>query len=227
VHWIPDSRDAPRLLQFDARRGLLADILAQVDLDTPIEKAISDIQKACNDFAATKDLSALLAEAGKQLGKLIPAASAPSPYSIDSAASTDLAVLRQLQLALQHSGPSLPLANQSNGLAELTLFAFLLLSVMNRPGSILLIDEPELSLHAHCQRAVLRALKTLPNQFLLSTHSASMLDRADPRQIVRLYRDGADIKEARPSTVTDADADNLARYMTADNAESFFARKGL
>lgn len=226
IYWISDSRDASRLLQFGARRGVLADLLAKVDLNVPLAKAIVDIQNACNDFAAAKDLATALEDAGKQLRRLVPAV-ATMPYSIESAASTDLAVLRQLQLALQHGGPALPLGDQSSGLAQLTLFAFLLLSVAQSPGSILLIDEPEHSLHAHSQRALLRVLQALPNQWLLSTHSASLLDRADPRQVVRLFRDGKDIKDARPTMLTDEEASSLRRYMTSQNAEAFFGRKAL
>lgn len=226
IDWIPDNREAARLLQFGARRGLLANVMAGADLADPIAKAIEGIKKACDDFAAAKALETLMDEAGKELRKLVPAVAA-NPYGVESAASTELAVLRQLQLSLEHSGPSLPLANQSSGLAQLSLFAFSLLSIAQRPGSVLLIDEPELALHAHCQRALLSVLRALPNQFLISTHSASLLDRADPRQIVRLYRDGGSIKDARPSTLSDAEASALTRYMTSQNAEAFFARRAI
>jgi predicted ATPase len=226
VHWIPDTREASRLLQFGVRRSLLSDVLSKVDLDAPIAQAISDIQKASTQFAAAKDLASLLKEAGKQLAQLVPSVGA-DPYSIESTASTDLSVLRQLQLALEHAGPRLPIGSQSSGLAQLTLFSFSLLSIMQKPGAILLVDEPELSLHAHCQRALLRLLRALPNQFLLGTHSASLLDRADPRQVARLHRDGKIIREARPSTLKDAEVRDLTRYMTADNAEAFFARKAV
>lgn len=226
AYWIPDTRDASRLLQFGARRGFLADILAGINLDAPISKAIDDIQKAGTSFAAATDLATMLVDAGKQLAKLVPAVNA-KPYSIESTASTDLSVLRQLQLALEHAGPSLPMSNQSSGMAQLTLFSFAMLSITQKPGAILLVDEPELSLHAHCQRALLRVLRDLPNQFLISTHSAALLDRADPRLVARFHHDGGAIKEARPSSLSDPEVNVLTRFMTADNAEAIFARKAV
>lgn len=226
VHWVPDNRDASRLLQFGSRRGLLANALAHIDLDAPITAAIGEMQKTANGFAAAPNLVALLGEAGKCLSGLAPSIPT-SPYSVESAAATDLALLRQLQLALQHIGPSLPISAQSNGLAQLTVFAFSLLLAGKDPDAVLLIDEPELSLHAHVQRALLQALQALPNQFLIATHSSSILDRADPRQVIRLYRAGADVKDARPSSLAADDAARLRRYMSPQNAEACFARKAI
>jgi predicted ATPase len=226
VHWISDNRDAGRMLQFGTRRGVLAEVLGEIEIADPIATAISEIQDACSEFAAAKDLSKVLMDAGAQMSRLVPGVS-KSAFAIESAATTELAVLRQLQLALQHAGPSLPITHQSSGLAELALFSFSLLSIIRRPGSILLIDEPERSLHAHVQRALVRVLQELPNQFVVSTHSASLLDRADPRKIVRLCRDAAAIRDARPSALTNDEANNLKRYMTSQNAEALFARKAI
>lgn len=226
IHWIPDNRDVSRLLQFGARRGLLATALQHIDIAAPTATAIGDMHKAAASFAAAPNLVGLLAEVGKRLSGLSPAVGA-SPYSVESTAATDLALLRQLQLSLKHDGPSLPILAQSSGLAQLTVFAFSLLLAGKDPGAVLLIDEPEISLHAHCQRALLEALQALPNQFLMATHSASLLDRADPRHVIRLHRVGGQVKDARPGTLTPEEATRLRRYMSPQNAEAFFARKAI
>jgi len=146
VYWIADTRDPSRLLQFGARRGLLADVLSQVDLAAPISTAIAGIKAVSDGLASVGDLQNIMLKASAQLGKLVPAVG-PQPYGIDSAASTELAVMRQLQIMLRYGGQNLPIVNQSSGLAQLTLFAFSLLSITHRTGSILLIDEPRLSSH--------------------------------------------------------------------------------
>jgi len=221
LYSISDSRDASRMLQFSARRGLIPDALANIDLEKPIATAIEDIKKACEILGAAPGLQALLQSAGSQLRTLIPAGT--SPYGIGRTASTELDVLRNLQLLLEYAGTSLPVGTQSSGLMHLTLFAFSLLAIIQRPGSILLIDEPELSLHPQPQKALLRTLQQLPNQFLLASHSATLLDRADARHLVRLYRESGEVKAARPSKLTAPEAARLARFTTSENAEAFFA----
>jgi hypothetical protein len=116
------------------------------------------------------------------------------------------------------------MANQSSGLIQLTLFAFSVLAIAQRPGSILLVDEPELSLHPQPQKALLRTIQGLNSQFVLVSHAATLLDRADARQLIRLYRDAGKVKAARPTTLTVPEAVRLARFTTSENAEAFFAR---
>lgn len=222
LYWISDSRDATRLLQFGVRRGLITDALAKLDLEKPISAAIDDIKKVYEKLGVVPDLQALMEGAGSQLRTLMPAGM--NPYGIGGTASTELDVLRQLQLVLEYAGTTLPIANQSSGLIHLTLFAFSLIAIAQRPGSILLVDEPELSLHPQPQKALLRTIQQLPNQFLLASHSATLLDRADARHLVRLYRESGKVKTARPAKLTASEAARLARFTTAENAEAFFAR---
>jgi AAA domain, putative AbiEii toxin, Type IV TA system len=222
LYSISDNRDATRLLQFGLRRGLITAALTKLDLKEPISAAINGIKEACEKLATAPELQALLQSAGSQLRTFIPAGM--KPYGIGGTASTELGVLRHLQLVLEYAGNALPIGAQSSGLIHLTLFAFSLLTIAQRPGSILLVDEPELSLHPQPQKALLRAVQLLPNQFLLASHSATLLDRADARHLVRLYRDSGKVKSARPSKLTAPEAARLARFATAENAEAYFAR---
>lgn len=222
LYWISDNRDPSRSLQFNSRKGLISDAIANLDLNQPISQAIDDISTACQKLASVPDLQAVIQCVGLQLRKLVTANA--KPYGIGSAASTELDILRQLQLTLDYGGGSLPISNQSAGLTQLTLFAFSLFAITQRSGSLLFIDEPELSLHPHAQKALLRVIQQLPNQFILASHSATLLDRADARHLVRLYRDGPNVKVARPTKLTAPEAARLARFTTAENAESFFAR---
>jgi energy-coupling factor transporter ATP-binding protein EcfA2 len=226
LYWIPDAREPQRLLQLGARRGLINDIFSQVDLSAPIAAAIDSIKVACGTLASVSDLQAIMTSAGEHLKKLVPAVGS-NAYGIDSAASTQLEVLRQLQLMLTYGGPALPLSNQSSGLAQLTLFAFSLLPIAKKSGAILLIDEPELSLHPQSQRALLRVFQSLPNQIIVATHSASLLDRANPQRLVRLYKEGSSVKSARPTKLSNEEAARLARYTTPQNAEAFFSRAAI
>jgi hypothetical protein len=222
LYSISDNRDATRLLQFGSRSGLMKDALAKLDLQAQISAAIDEIADACEKLGAVPELDGLLQSAGDRLRTFIPAG--VKPYGVGGTASTELDVLRHLQLVLEYAGTALPIGSQSSGLLHLTLFAFSLLAIAQRPGSILLVDEPELSLHPQPQKALLRSLQSLPNQFLLASHSATLLDRADARHLVRLSRGGGKVKASRPSKLTASEAARLARFTTAENTEAFFAR---
>jgi len=222
LYWISDSRDASRLLQFGSRKGMISDALAKLDLEASISAAIDAMKDACEKLGTVPELDALMQNAGSQLRAFIQAGM--KPYGVGGTASTELDVLRQLQLVMEYAGNTLPIGEQSSGLIHLTLFAFSLVAIGQRPGSILLVDEPELSLHPQPQKALLRTIQLLPNQFLLASHSATLLDRADARRLVRLYRESGKVKAARPAKLTAPEAARLARFTTSENAEAFFAR---
>jgi len=110
-------------------------------------------------------------------------------------------------------------------LAQLSLFVFVLSALANDPKALLLVDEPELSLHPQSQRALVTALRALPNQSLVATHSSNILDRADARTIVRLYRAKTNVAAARASALTSPEAERLARFVSTQTSEACFGRK--
>jgi hypothetical protein len=59
---------------------------------------------------------------------------------------------------------------------------------------------------------------------LVGTHSANLLDRADPRMIMRLRRTAAGIEPAPPSAISDEEARRLSRFTSPRTAKAFFAR---
>jgi len=59
---------------------------------------------------------------------------------------------------------------------------------------------------------------------IVATHSSNLLDRADPRSIIRLKQDANTVTTASPTTVSDDDARRLARHTSPHTAEAFFAR---
>jgi len=77
----------------------------------------------------------------------------------------------------------IPLPRLSSGEQHLFIIYFTLL-FRSRPGSLVLIDEPELSLHIHWQRKFLRNLKQIlainPIDIIIATHSPDIIfDRRD------------------------------------------------
>lgn len=202
---------------------MLSARLRDLDIDAETQKAIKAIEVAFDEFRAAPALSDLLKNARDALARLIPSV-APDALTLGSSAASERDLLRQLDLLMAHASDAQPMSRQSTGLAHLAIFAFALERMAARPKTIVLVDEPEISLHPQAQRALVGVLRSLPNQSIIATHSSNVLDRADPRDIVRLART-PHVEAIRASSVTDADAKWLQRFANAQTAEAFFARK--
>lgn len=87
-----------------------------------------------------------------------------------------------------------------------------------RGDAVLGIEEPELYLHPHAQRSLMKQFETLAaagNQLFISTHSAHFLDVARSDRIVRVER------------CEDEEDDICTQVETASSEELLAARKGL
>jgi putative ATP-dependent endonuclease of the OLD family len=220
--WLPAWRDPARALLLGNASGLLGGRLRDLNLTGETENALQAIGSACDTFRSAPELSTLLKTARDDLARLIPSVSADA-LTLGTSAASERDLLRQFELLMAHPGEALPIGRQSTGLAHLALFAFAIETMAATPKAIVLIDEPEVSLHPQAQRALTGVLRGHSNQSLVATHSSNVLDRADPRTIVRLARIPA-VEAIHASTLSDSDAKWLQRFANAQTAEAFFAR---
>lgn len=188
-----------------------------------VSKAGDGIKEVLDELAGADQIRRMLRASREELAKILPDV-APSVFDLVSSSSTEADVLRLLGLSVSHFSEHIEVAKQSTGLGHLVAFAFLIQYARGNPGTVLLIDQPELSLHPQPQRSLTRLLDGLPCQCLIATHSSNLLDRVDPRKIVALRRAGDGVQPAQPSGLSDEAAKRFARYTTAQTAEAFFAR---
>lgn len=224
VQWLPASRDPARMLQLGINNNLMGRILETLPLQGSLAAATADIQAASARLAGDPALAQLFQDSRNQLADLVPDVLA-DPFSLDIAAVTPHDLLRQFDLLVEHHGEPISVTRQSSGIAQLAIFVFAILLARRDPGRILLVDEPEVSLHPQSQRALMGAISGLDAQVVVATHSASLLNRADPRSVARLKRETTGVSIARPSSLTPHDARRLSRYTTPQAAEAFFARR--
>lgn len=220
---LPAWRDPARLLSLIGRRSILAGLIDDLPLEAELEEAIAALSAAGGDLSQAGPLRELMAKAQTQLADILPNI-AEDAYSIGSLASEPADVLRQLQLQLAMSEQRLPITTQSSGLGQASVFAFALEALAAHPDAIVLVDEPERALHPQAQRALLAQLQTEGIQSVVVTHSPAVLDRRDPRMMVRLRSDageGADL--FRADSIDDTEATTLSRYSTSLVAEAYFA----
>lgn len=221
--WLPAQRDAARMLAFGSARNLMARLLADLPLDQSLDQALDDVRAAAEQLGRDQDLVGLLTRARDALAGLLPEVGADA-FSLGLAGTTARELLGQFELDVSYGGDAVPVGRQATGVAQLALFVFVIELVRQEPGTLVLVDEPEVSLHPQAQRALMRALTSLDGQLIIATHSANLLDRADPRRVARLSRAGASVTVARPHALSDDDARRLARFTSPQTAEAFFAR---
>jgi len=223
LQWLPSNRDAGRMLQFGIATNLMGKSLEALPIQVSVDQAIEEVRQASHQLGSEAAMEQFLHLARDRLAQLLPDVS-PDAFSMGVSALTPRDLLRQFELVVAHLGEPVAVARQSSGIAQLSVFVFAIMLAAADPGRILLVDEPEISLHPQSQRALMRALHGLNTQMLVATHSANLLDRADPRAVVRLRRSAAGIDVASPSALSDEDASRLARFTSPQTAEAFFAR---
>lgn len=119
-------------------------------------------------------------------------------------AAKRLSVDREKGLAVMANGRSIPLSALSSGEQHLLVLMFDLLFDVT-PGSVVLIDEPELSLHVSWQRRFLsdleRVIELNPCQVVLATHSPQLLGNYSDLAVSLGDVDGgeSDVTDARNS----------------------------
>jgi ABC-type Mn2+/Zn2+ transport system ATPase subunit len=216
-------RDAARLVPVAGRHSLLQELIADLDLDQQLSAAVASITAASQQLAQAQPLQQLLGDLDDELARVLPSTGAGAfTLGIDVAEPRD--ILRQLQLEVVHRGPSTAVAAHSGGVTQASIFALALRLLAARPEALLLVDEPEVALHAHAQRALVTALRDTATQSVIATHSPAVLNNVDPRHITRLRRTTTgDTEPVRATGLTDDQARKLSRYATSLSAEAYFA----
>src|SRR5579862_3096764 len=162
------------MLQFGVQRNLMAGVLEGLPLTQALEQAVQDVDAASARLGQDASIDGLLHRAQATLATLLPDVSADA-FSLGTGAMTGRDLLRQLELQAEHRGEPVAISRQSSGIAQLAIFVFAI-ELAQQPGTFLLVDEPEISLHPQSQRALMSALRALDAQMIVATHSSNLLD---------------------------------------------------
>jgi putative ATP-dependent endonuclease of OLD family len=221
VLWLSAERGHKELLALTGVRSLLGGLIRELDLSSELDSAAQAIARAASDLALATPLQQLLVDSSTELSGVL-ADVPPNAFGLQGGQSQDL--LRQLELTLEYGTRRAGLTLQPSGLGQLAIFAVVLVALSRRAGAILLLDEPELSLHPQTQRALVQQVRQSESQALVATHSAHALSRWDLRRITRLEHAVTGTTAHVPAHISDQDERRIARYATADLAEACFAR---
>jgi putative ATP-dependent endonuclease of the OLD family len=222
--WLPAWRDLSRLTSFGARNSMLAQIVGGLPIGQSLQNSLNDIRDAIQALKSEPELLSLFDKMRAFLRSVLPPVLG-QVYDLGSAALTDRELLSQLELLLSYDSPFIAPDRQSSGLAQLTVFSLAAEIASVTPTALFCIDEPEVSLHPQAQRALCGTLSAMPNQTLIATHSSNLLERVDPRTVIRLSKSSGQVTAVSPSSLSDKEATALARYSSTETAEGFFAKR--
>ncbi len=193
-------RDTVRELR--NRRGFWGRLVDSIQLDPATAAAVATAIQTINTsiLAATPRLGEIRTRF-REIGRIIPTASAPNDVVVNPVAVDSATILRNLEVLLQtlDSPRGFPLDRHGEGtrsVGYLVIFqAFVDLLAREENDNVeaeplLGIEEPEVHLHPHARRAIAGVLAAIGRQTFVTTHSTAIARQVGADQVTLLRRGG-------------------------------------
>lgn len=235
VVFLPALRDVEsELRQF--RNSPLARLIDAMEINPIEQEKLVDAFRIANTKISSSPTIEIIAKAIDASFEKITGTAFDMGIDLGLAEPSFQSIIRALRIlltnkAMQNFDPS------SNGLGlNNILYISIIIDYFHKrlaqqksAGQIILFEEPEAHLHPQLQLTLFKALRDLPFQSILTTHSTHITARAGLRSYIVLTQKGhAAIESAVPAIdaeLEDPEINDLERYLDATKSNLLFARK--
>lgn len=200
--YIPAERDVRKALSFSRYSALDKALRADnIRLDGQIRKIAEEIRGKGTYLFENKGFLNLVQELEDQIGSLIPLNSELDrriSFEMSGLGQYDVMNVLRAFIAFDNQDNAYPINSQGTGAKQILVLAALQMISRRKQSSILAVEEPEIGLHPHIQRALVDSLLCSSSQFFITTHSAQVARVAKQRYVFCLINKGGGNRQIVP-----------------------------